>query len=226
MSRTIRRSARTLMILLPLAALSCASLGGCASQGSAPAVSFPSASALPTLDLNQPSDDGASSTTAPQSVSKAVSAQIEDVAGAPVGKYDDGWVTFTVVISNSSSADIPNVVPLVVFGSCTCDPSSGGVPPRSILQAYDTTTHSWASAASVSVNATGHYTFEHQVLQETLPANQSLTFQYRVTLSGSETGLQDGTGSIDVYIMQQPGHKRITYTTGPDASTPLSYDVS
>ena len=225
MSRTIRRSARKRIVLLPLAALACASLGGCASQASAPAVSFPSASALPTLNLEQSPDDGASSAV-PQSVSEAVSAVIEDVNGAPVGKYEDGWVTFTVVISNSSSADIPNIVPLVVFGSCTCDPSGGGVPPRSILEAYDTSTHAWASAASVSVNATGHYVFEHQVLQETLPANQSLTFKFRVTLSGSETGLQDGTGSIEVYLMQQPGHKRITYTAGPDASTPLSYDVS
>ena len=225
MSRTMRRSARPLMILLPLAALACASLAGCASQASAPAVSFPSASALPTLDLNQSPDDG-SSATEPQSASKAVSAQIEDLAGAPVGKYSNGWTTFTVVISNSSSADIPNVMPLVVFGSCTCDPSAGGVPPRSILQVYTSSTDTWASAASVSVDAAGHYAFEHQVVQATLPANQSLTYRFRTTLSGSATGLQNGTGSIDVYIVQQPGHKRITYKTGPDASIPLSYDVS
>jgi hypothetical protein len=224
MSHTIRSSARRLWVLMPLAVLGCAALGGCASESSAPAVSFPSASALPTLNLNQSPDEGTSAV--PQSVSKAVSAQIEDVAGTPVGKYDAGWATFTVVLSNSSSADIPNVVPLVVFGSCTCDPASGGVPPRSILQVYDTATNAWASSASVSVNAAGRYAFEHQATQETLPANQSLTYRYRVTLSGTETGMQDGTGSIEVYIMQQPGHKRITYTAGPDASAPLSYDVS
>jgi hypothetical protein len=223
MSRTMRSSTRKLRVLMPLAALACATLGGCASQSSAPAVSFPSASALPSLNLNQSPDEGTSSV--PQSVSKAVSAVIEDVAGAPVGKSRAGWVTFTVVLSNSSSADIPNIVPLVVFGSCTCDPASGGVPPRSILQVYDTATDAWGSSASVSVDAAGHYVFEHQVTQETLPANGSLTYRYRVSLSGTETGMQDGTGSIGIYIMQQPGHKRITYTAGPDASTPLSYDV-
>jgi hypothetical protein len=224
MSRTIRSSARRLWVLAPLAALACATLGGCASASPAPSVSFPSASALPTLDLNQSPDEGTSSV--PQSVSKAVSALVEYTAGAAVRKYEAGWVVFTVVISNSSSADIPDVVPLVVFGSCTCDPASGGVPPRSILQVYNATTNAWGSSASVSVNAAGHYAFEHQVTQETLPANQSLRYQYRVALSGAETGMQDGTGSIEVYIMQQPGHKRITYTAGPDASTPLPYDVN
>jgi hypothetical protein len=63
------------------------------------------------------------------------------------------------------------------------------------------------------------------VLPETLAANQSLTYQYRVTLSAKQTGMQDGTGSIEVYLDQQPGHKRITDATGPDAMTSLTYNV-
>jgi hypothetical protein len=222
MSRTVRKSARPLLALIPLVALLGATLDGCASQSAAPVVSFPSESAPPPLDL----DATPEATSTGPSVADSVSAQISDPTGAPVGSYQDGWTSFSVVVSNSSAADVPNVVPLVVFGSCTCDPSSGGVPPRSILQVYDTTTGTWAAAASVSVDASGKYTFEHQVPQETLAAHKDLTFQYRVTLSGSAlTGMRDGVGSIEVYVMQQPGHKRITDAPGPDASLSLAYDA-
>jgi hypothetical protein len=224
MSRTVRMSSRPLVALIPLAALVCATLAGCASQSAAPVVSFPSASAPPALDLDAtPTDTVAAQSVA---VAESVSAKIADFAGAPVRDYVNGWVTFTVVVSNSSAATVPNIVPLVVFGPCTCDPSSGDVAPHSILQIYDAATGTWTSAASVSSDASGNYTFERQVALETLGAHGSLTYRYRMTLSGSHTGIQDGTGSIEVYVLEQPGHRRVTYTAGPDASVALEYSAS
>lgn len=223
MSRTARTHVRPLVALLPIAALAAATaLSGCASQSAPPAVSFPTASAPPAFDL----DATTNATAGGQSLADSISVQILDLTGAPVGSYQDGWTSFTVVVSNDSATDVANFVPLVVFGPCTCDPTSGAVPPRSILQVYDATTGTWASAASVSTDAGDHFTFEHQVVQETLAAHQSLTFRYRVTLSGSGlTGMQDGTGSIEAYAMQQPGHRRLTDATGPDATVPLTYHV-
>ena len=223
MSRTVRAHVRPLVALLPLAALAAAALSGCASQSAPPAVSFPTASAPPALDL----DATASASSGDQSLADSISVQIVDLTGAPVGDYQNGWTSFTVVVSNDSGTDVANFVPLVVFGPCTCDPTSGAVAPRSILQVYDASTGTWASAASVSTDAGGHFTFEHQVAQETLGAHHSLTFQYRVTLSGSRlTGMQSGTGSIEAFAMQQPGHRRLTDATGPDATLPLTYHVA
>jgi len=229
MSRTVRKSARPLVALIPLAVLACAALSGCASQSAAPEVAFPSESAPAPLNLDTtPTGTDTAAAAAAQSVSvaKSVSAKIVDVAGTPVRNYVAGWATFTVVVSNSSTVDVPNLVPLVVFGPCTCAPSAGDVAPHAILQIYDAATRTWASAASVSSDASGKYTFERQVALETLGAHQNLTYQYRMTLSGSHTGIQDGTGSIEVYVMEQPGHRRVTYTAGPDASVALSYGAS
>lgn len=223
MSRTFRMGARARAARIPLAVLLCVTLAGCASQGAEPVVSFPAASAPPSFDLDAGASPGDSPTG--QGAADAVSAKIIDLAGAPVGDYESGWVTFTVVVSNASTADVMNFLPLVVFGPCTCDPSGGDVPPHSILQVYDSATKAWSSAASVSTDAGGHYQFEHQVLPDTLAANQSLTYQYRVTLSAKQTGMRDGTGSIEVYLDQQPGHKRITDATGPDAAISLAYNV-
>lgn len=227
MSRTVRKSARPFVALIPLAALVCATLGGCASQSAAPEVAFPSESAPAPLDLDaSPTGASAAAQSVSVSVATSVSAKILDLAGTPVRNYVAGWVTFTVVVSNSSTVDVPNLVPLVVFGPCTCAPSAGDVAPHAILQIYDASTGTWASAASVSSDASGKYTFERQVTLETLGAHQNLTYQYRMTLSGSHTGIQDGTGSIEVYVMEQPGHRRVTYTAGPDASVALSYATS
>jgi hypothetical protein len=225
MSRTARAHLRPLVALLPLAAVAaaCAAVGGCASQSAPPAVSFPTASAPPALDL----DASAGAVADGQSLADSISVKIVDLTGAPVGSYQNGWTSFTVVVSNDSDTDVADFVPLVVFGPCSCDPTSGAVPPRSILQVYDATSGTWASAASVSTDAGDHFTFERQVPEQTLGAHRSLTFQFRVTLSGSRlTGMQDGTGSIEAYAMQQPGHHRLTYTTGPDATLPLSYHVA
>jgi hypothetical protein len=226
MSRSARTNVRPLVAPLPIiAALAAATLAlsGCASQSAPPAVSFPTASAPPAFNLDATTGAAAGG----QSVADSISVKIIDLGSPAVGSYQSGWTTFTVVVSNGSATDVANFVPLVVFGPCTCDPTSGAVPPRSILQVYDATTGAWGSAASVSTDAGDHFTFEHQVAQETLGAHQSLTFQYRVTLSGSGlTGMRDGTGSIQAYAMQQPGHRRLTDATGPDATVPLTYDVS
>lgn len=161
-----------------------------------------------------------------QGVATSITAKIIDSTGT-VGTYPNGWETFTVVVYNASATAVPNLAPLVVFGTCTCDPAAGGVPPRSLLQVYDTETKAWTSAASVSVNASGGFAFERQAAVATLPAHASLTYRYRTILSlGKQTSARNGAGSIQVYVVQQPRHVRITDASGPDASLALAYTVN
>lgn len=227
-TRTVRRGARPVRrsILISAALSACAALSGCAAHSTAAPVSFPSAGLAPTFNLNPSPGASASAAAADaQSLAGAISVKVTQ-ADSTVGTYPDGWATFTVVVANSSGTDVPNVLPLVVFGHCTCNPAAGGVAPHYQLQILDAVSGKWMSAAAVSTDASGVYAFERQTLVATLAAHQSLTYQYRVVLSGAKQGtLRNGTGDVDVYLMQQPGHVRITDTAGPDASFSLAYHV-
>ncbi len=217
-ARTPRPGRRPLgrMVLISLATLACATLSGCAASGAASAVAFPSANEPQAFNLN-----ASPSSAATVAAAATISVKVND-ANPVVGIRPKGWSTFTVVVTNSSGTDVQNVLPLVVFGPCTCDPASG-VPPHYQLQILDALSGKWTPASAVSTDAHGAYAFERQTDPVTLGAGQSLTYQYRVILSGKKTGLRDGTGDVDVYLVQQPGHTRLTGATGPDASFVLNY---
>lgn len=227
-TRTVRRGSRSVRrsVLISAVLSAGAALSGCAGAGSQPAVTFPSATVAPPFNLNATAS-GAAVNSAADATSVATAITVKITASDPViGAYPKGWGSFTLVVSNSSGTDVQNVVPLVVFGPCTCNPAGGGVAPHYQFQILDAMSGKWTPAAAVSATANGTYTFERQTDPATLAAHQSLTYQYRFILSGKQTGIRNGTGKIDVYLIQQPGHERLTDAGGPDASLSLAYHVN
>ena len=216
--------AKSRVLLVVLVALGVTPLSGCASQAPVPVVSFPTVSDPPTINVEVPPVATAGDVPIPG----AVTTKVLDLSGTPLKHTTNNtWVTFTVSVSNASTYVYLNILPIVVFGHCTCDPGGGGVAPHTVMQTWDPVNNVWNPSASVSADATGAYTFARQVPFATLGANQTLTYQYRVSLSNTShaVGMQSGTGSIEVYILEMPGHTRISTDTKPDATVALGYDL-
>jgi hypothetical protein len=226
MSIASHRHAGPRVLLMVFVSLGLASLSACASVAPVPVVAFPTVSDPPTLNLVAPA-----STSAAPAVNLpppgSVTTKILDISGAPLGRASGSWVDFTVTVANSSTYVYQNLAPLVVFGACTCDPGNNGLPPHSVLQIWDPTTEAWVSSGSVSTDTTGAYQFAKQVAFVNLGAKQTLTYLYRATLGNTShlTGMRSGTGSIEVFVLQMPGHTRISLAAGPDASAQLGYEL-
>jgi len=224
MSIASHRHARSRVLLMVFVSLGLASLSACASQTPVPVVAFPTVSDPPTLNLVVPPVASASDNPPPPG---SVTTKILDISGAPLGRASGSWVDFTVTVANSSTYVYQNLAPLVVFGACTCDPDDNGLAPHSVLQIWDPTTEAWVSSGSVSTDTTGAYQFAKQVAFVNLGAKQTLTYLYRATLGNTThlAGMRSGTGSIEVFVLQMPGHTRISLAAGPDASAQLGYDL-
>ena len=52
--------------------------------------------------------------------------------------------------------------------------------------------------------------------------------RYRIQLANpfKQAGLVDGDGSLNVYVLQLPGHERVITGIGPDVTEPLRYEFS
>jgi hypothetical protein len=219
-----RHATSRVLLMVTAALLGLASLSACASQTPVPVVAFPTVSDPPTLNLVVPPVASASDNLpAPGSVTT----KILNVDGGPLGRASGSWVTFTVTVANSSTYVYQNIAPFIVFGACTCDPGNAGMAPHSVLQAWDPVNSVWDPSASVTTDDTGVYKFERQVPFANLGAKETLTYLFRVSLGSVAhvPGLQNGTGTIEVFVVQLPGHTRISIKPGPDASAQLGYDV-
>jgi len=209
-----------------LASVAAAALGaaGCAAEQSMPHVDFPSASAVPSIGAQYRVSPAPSYT----GYAPPLGALHVTVSGLPDGqvmKYPMDPVTVTVKITNTSSAAFQDIQPLVVMGQCTCNPTDYSLSPHTSLQYWNSQTNAWTNISASEMGTGLTFGYSNQTGPMNLGAEASATYTYRISLArtAKETGLVNGSGSFNVYMLQLPGHTRLKAGLEPDISVPLTY---
>ena len=212
-----------------MAALACAvglltALAGCGSEAAMPQVAFPSATAGAQIQAQLPVTPAASYTGYAPPLN-AIATRISGIPTSLKLTYPMGWQTFTVELTNTSGFDFLDIDPLVVLGQCTCNPDDYNLAPHTSLQLWDAATNAWKGVQVSDMSKDGTYRYSGQVGPINLASKASLTLHFRMTIARTtrETGLRSGTGSLDVFVLQLPGHTRLNVGSGPDATVPLAY---
>jgi hypothetical protein len=197
-------------------------LAGCALAGPArPAATSPAAAtsaaaapsaatATPAAAATGPSGGAAAPAGAQPSASAPAGALTAAVTilGAQDGLLPGGPpVQFTVTVTNHSAQTYGNILPLVSLGHCTCTASA--LFPAGTMQERESTSNAWQA---IPYDVEG---FGTDFLQADEPGGiQSLspggmaTFEYRVALTlAAGAQLTQGTGSIDVTLLELPGRQ-------------------
>jgi hypothetical protein len=221
--RVIRRSA----VAIAAVGLALGALSGCVSAQAVPTVDFPSASnSAGAQVVGQVPLSPAPSYTGYAPPLNAISVQFSGLSAPTTLRYPMTPLTFTVTLKNTSSFAFVGLDPQLVFGQCTCSPANYHIAPSTVLQLWDTATRTWKGIQSSEQNSKGDYKYASQVGIINLGPKATVTYKYRFQLSrttGKATGLVNGTGSLDMFVLQMPKHTRVSVGLGPEATTPLTY---
>lgn len=209
------------------AALLLGASAGCAADQSVPHVDFPSATAAPSIGtVFQVSPAPTYTGYAPPL--NALRATVTGLPGGQVMKYPMDPVAFTVTVTNTSSFAFQNIQALIVMGQCSCDPADYDLPPHTSLQYWNTQAKAWASISASEMGTGLTFGYTNQTGPLNLGGHASVTYTYRISLArtAKETGLVNGSGSFNVYLLQLPRHTRLKVGLDPDATVPLTYTFS
>jgi hypothetical protein len=182
---------------------------------SAPATPSAAPAATPSAT---PTPVATSSTTA-TSTQGQLAAQVT-ILGTPIGLVPAGsWVKFLVTVTNGTSQTYSNVLPLVSLGHCSCTANS--LFPAGRLQERESTSNAWQA---IPYDVEGFGTDYQNVMEpggiQMISPGAAAVFEYRVKLSpASSAQVTRGTGSLDVTLIQLPGHSQIGMS--PAGSTPI-----
>jgi hypothetical protein len=200
-------------------------VSGCSSDASVPTAAFPSPTAPQVYAV----------TPAPAPTYTGYAPPLNDVTTAISGLsanmkmvYPMQWVTFTVTLDNMSDFPFVNIEPLVVFGQCACDPKYHSIAPSATVEYLPTGTHTWTKIALSTMDSTGSYQNWNQIPSVNLGPNATRTLTYRMQMNKSinlKPGLVTGAGSLDIFVLQEPGRTRLSVGAAPDATVPLTYVV-
>jgi hypothetical protein len=207
------------------AGLALGASAGCASQQAMPTVDFPSASTGVQL-VGQLPVAAAPSFSGYAPPLDAITVKLSGLAAGARFSYPMDWLSFTATIANTSGFAFHGLDPLVVFGQCTCSPADHHIAPSTSLQVWNASAGTWKGISPSDINSKGVYKFSGQLGSIDLGPNATVTYKYRVALSRTtarQTGLVDGTGSLNMYVLQLPGHTRLTASLDPEATVPISY---
>jgi hypothetical protein len=200
-------------------------LAGCASAQAMPTIAFPSASAGGQI-VGQIPVTAAPSYTGYAPPLNAISARITGLPTKVTLRYPMAYLTFTVTISNTSSFAFQGLDPLLVYGQCTCSPANYHIAPGTVLDLWNAATGTWKSIQPSEVNSKGVYKYTAQLGTIDLGPKATVTYKYRFMLGRTatrQTGLVDGAGSLNLYVLQLPKHTRLSVGLAPEASVPLTY---
>ncbi len=200
-------------------------LAGCASEQAMHSIAFPSSSAGAQI-VGQIPVTAAPSYTGYAPPLNAISVRISGLPSKVTLRYPMAWLTFSVTISNTSSFAFKALDPLLVYGQCTCSPANYHIAPSTTLDLWDAATGTWRSLQPSEMNSQGVYKYGAQTGSIDLVPKATVTYKYRFMLSrttGRKTGLVDGTGSLNMYVLQLPKHTRVSVGLAPEATVPLTY---
>jgi hypothetical protein len=187
-----------------------ASPGPAATSASAPPASPPSAPATPSTPTPAatPTPVPTSSTTT-TSTQGTLAARV-DILGTATGLVPGGsWVKFLVTVTNGTTQTDQNVLPLVSLGHCSCTANS--LFPAGKLQERESTSNVWQT---IPYDVEGFGTDYLNVMEpggiQMISPGAAAVFEYRVKLSPATSAqVTRGTGSLDVTLIQLPGHAQI-----------------
>jgi hypothetical protein len=186
---------------------------------STPAATRPSTAATPAATSAPVATPAPTSSATTTSAQGKLAAQV-DILGTPTGLVPGGrYLKFLVTVTNGTTQTYSNVLPLVSLGHCSCTANS--LFPAGKLQERESTSNMWQT---IPYDVEGFGTdylnvMEPGGIQEISPGAAAV-FEYRVKL-GPATSAQvtRGTGSLDVTLIQLPGHAQIG--ASPAGSTPV-----
>jgi len=208
-------------------ALGSGALAGCASEQSMPKIDFPAPTTGAQVVNQQPVPTAASpSYTGYAPPYNAIAVQISGIPAGTVLSSPMPWLTFDVTLTNNSGFAFQGLDPLLVFGQCTCSPHHDGIAPSTNLELWDAGSGTWKSIRSSETDRRGGYKYAPQLGSVNLGPKATATYRYRVQLSRNtvqRAGLVDGTGSLNVYVLQLPKHTRLSAGLAPEATVALAY---
>jgi hypothetical protein len=158
----------------------------------------------------------------------AITARISGLPSGATLTYPMPWLTFSVTLTNTSTFAFHGLDPLLVFGQCTCSPHAHGIAPSVNLQRWDAGSGTWKNIRASEMSERGVYKYASQLGSVDLGPKAAATYRYRLQLSrtlgtGKRSGYVDGTGSLNVYVLQLPKHTRLSAGLDPEAAVPLAY---
>ena len=197
---------------------------GCTSSPALPHVDFPSATSAPSIGTVVQVSPAATYTGYAPPLN-AITARFSGIASDPTLTFPMTPVTFTLTLTNSSSFSFQNIQPLIVFGSCTCNPTHYNLTPGVDIQYFDTKTSAWLKMAAGEMGSGLTYSYAPQTGSINLGPHATISYNYRMSLGNTkrDLGLVNGTGSLTAYILQMPQRSRLSVGLDPDASVPLTY---
>lgn len=197
-------------------------LTGCASAPERSATRFPHDTDPPLVSLTLPPVPTYSGYAPPLN---AVTTTLGWPSPTPPMRYPMDWLEFSVTLANTSGTAFRDLEPVIVMGQCTCNPAKYHLRPYDVLQIWDDTLSGWRNTNTALQKADGSFTSAQQTPPINLAAKGTVTLRYRIQLANpaKQTGLIDGSGSLNVYVLQLPGHERLVTSIGPDAAEPLEY---
>lgn len=200
-------------------------LTGCASAPARSAVAFPHDTNPPLLSLTLPPVPTYSGYAPPLN---AVTTTVDWPYPVPPMRYPMDWLPFTVTLTNESGTAFHELEPVIVMGQCTCNPGKYYLRPYDVLQIWDPQQGGWRNINSAIQKSDGTYTSAQQAAPIDLPAHRTASVRYRIQLANpaKQAGLVDGDGSLNVYVLQLPGHERVITGLGPDVTEPLRYEFA
>jgi hypothetical protein len=201
-------------------------LAGCAAPSSTPAIAYPSAT-VPQVYAASPVPVTSYTGYAPPY--NAVTTTLSGLAANTTLAFPMQWANFTVTLRNTSSFSFKNIEPLLVLGTCTCNPKGHDIAPHTTIEFDNPTTNAWQTLEVASMDSTGLYKDWNEVPEVALPAQSTVTLQYRMKLAKSadlQTGVVPGPGTLDVFLLQEPDRTRLSIGSGPDATASLTYSVN
>lgn len=196
-----------------LAAVLCAptviGVAGCSGTTTTP-VSGPSISPVVTSST-VPIDSPPSPTGSVGGIDVAISPQ-----GAALLRPGGDPMAFTVALTNSTPADIPDVRLVVSFGHCACGYPGASIMPKGTMRMLDPNTNSWVAAPYVAEGTGMDYITQTLVPPFVLKQGQTVTYRLEARMDANPD-VTPGTSRLTVTITTPSG-------TGHAAAVPVTVE--
>ena len=150
---------------------------------------------------------------------------VADIGGLPADATltpGGDWLQFTVTITNGTGSTAAQIAPVLSLGHCTCSDPNVGQAPAGQMQVLDPATGTWHDIQFDAEGSGADFQYVAQVPAADLAAGASRSVTYRIRIDAHQSApIHNGTGTIDVTIVRNPGPSAQTITA--QATAPVRY---
>jgi len=108
-------------------------------------------------------------------------------------------MAFTVTLTNTTPADIPDVKLVVSFGHCACGHPGASIMPKGTMRMLDPNTNAWVAAPYVAEGTGMDYINQTLVPPFVLKQGQTITYRLEASMN-ADPDVTPGTSQLTVTI--------------------------